>query len=37
MSSNHKLDRVYGLKEILSFDGEASMSKQDVEENLVPD
>jgi len=24
MSSTHKLDRVYGLKEILMFDGEAS-------------
>ena len=24
MSSTHKLDRVYGLKEILPFDGEAS-------------
>jgi len=27
MSSTHKLDRVHGLKEMLSFDGEASTSK----------
>jgi len=37
MSSTHKLDRVHGLKEMLSFDGEASTSKQDIEEKLVPD
>jgi len=34
MSSTHKLDRVYGLKEILLFDGETSTSKQDVEEKV---
>jgi len=37
MSSTHKLDQVYGLREISSFDGEASTSKQDIEEKLVPD
>jgi hypothetical protein len=37
MSSTHKLDRVYGHKEIFLFDGEVSTSKQDVEEKLVPD
>jgi len=37
MSSTHKLDRVYGLKNILPFDGEVSTSKQNVEEKLVLD
>jgi len=37
MSSTHKLDRVYELREILPFDGEASTSNQDIEEKLVPD
>ena len=37
MSSTHKLDRVHRLKEMLLFDGEASTSKQDIEEKLVPD
>jgi len=35
MSSTQKLDRVYELKEILLFGGEASTSKQDIEEKLV--
>jgi len=37
MSSTHKLDRVYGLREILPFDGKALTGKQDIEEKLVPD
>jgi len=37
MSLTHKLDQVYGLKEILSFDGEALTSMQDIEERLVLD
>ena len=37
MSLTHKLDRVYGLREISLFDGEASTSKQDIEDKLVPD
>jgi len=31
------LDQVYGLKDISSLDGEASTSKQDIKEKLVPD
>jgi len=37
MSSTLKLDRVRGLKEIWTFDREASTSRQDVEKKLVPD
>jgi len=36
MSSTQKLDRVYELKEILLFGGDASTSKQDIKEKLVP-
>jgi len=36
MSSTHKLDQSYGLREISPFDGEASTSKQDIKEKLVP-
>ena len=37
MSSTHKMDQVYGLREISPFDGEALTSRQDIEENMVPD
>jgi len=37
MSSIHKLDRIYGLREISLFDGEASTSKEEIEDKLVPD
>jgi len=37
MSSTHKLDQVYRLREILTLDGEASTNKQDIKEKLVPD
>jgi len=37
MSSTHMLDQVYGLTKISPFDGEASKSKQDIEEKLVLD
>jgi len=36
MSLTHKLDQVYELRKISPFDGEASISKQDIEEKLVP-
>ena len=35
--SSLTLKLVQGLEEIMSFDGEASTSKQDIEEQLVPD
>jgi len=35
MISTHKLDQVYGLREILTFDGEAPTSKHDIKEKLV--
>jgi hypothetical protein len=37
MSSTHKLERVYGLREVSQFDREALTNKQDIEEKLVAD